>query len=347
MKKNRLANTDIFVSKVCLGTMTWGEQNTEQQAFEQLDYAVDHGVNFIDTAEIYPVPPRAESCNKTEKIIGRWLQQKGKREKVIIATKMAGPKVPWIRNGDGFVAEHIEQAIDRSLQRLQTDVIDLYQLHWPQRAVPLWGKQNYASKMYDEQAEEQLGNFYIALSKAVQKGKIRCLGLSNESPWGVMKYQQLAKQFNLPQMVSIQNAYSIVRRDFEVGLAEVALAENIGLLAYSPLAGGFLSGKYANNACPKGSRFALFPDLMGYYKNERSTNALQQYQKLAEELAMSLTQLCLAFVNDQPFVSTNIIGATTLSQLAENIGSADIHLTEETLERIDAIFTSYPNPGNF
>ncbi len=346
MEKRKLGNSQLEVSKICLGTMSWGEQNTQKEAHEQLDYALANGVNFIDTAEVYPVPPNKDTTSLTEQYIGNWLN-KNKRSDIVLATKMAGVNVGWIRGGRGFVVTDIEQAIDHSLARLQTDVIDLYQLHWPQREVPLWGKQNYHESMFDEHSKDNIAQFYQALQAIKTKGKVREFGLSNETAWGVMAYKDIAKQYNLSDMISIQNAYSLVRREYEVGLAEVSLAENIGLLAYSPLAGGLLSGKYENNAMPKGSRFDLFPEMMGYYKNNRTIAALKEYKKLANELSISLTQLSLAFVNDRKFVSSNIIGATSIVQLAENIGSAEILLSDEAYKKIDEIWTEYPNPGNF
>lgn len=347
MQYNTLGTTDIKVSKICLGTMTWGEQNTQQDAFDQLDYALDHEINFIDTAELYAIPPKEDTYGVTETIIGHWLKQSGKRSNIILASKIAGPGLPWIREGKGFVIEEIEQAVDASLKRLQTDTIDLMQLHWPQRKVPLWGKMNHHPNMIQEGDLDHLTQYYQAITKIAQKGKFRTIGLSNETAWGVMKYQQLAETLSLPPMVSIQNAYSLVRREFEVALSEVALHEKVGLLAYSPLAGGLLSGKYAAGNMPEGSRFKLFPETMGYYKNERSEEAIVTYQALADELGMTLTQLSLAFVNDQAFVTSNIIGATTMAQLKENIQSADITLSEETRQKIDDIFTQYPNPGNW
>ena len=347
MKQKQLGNSDIHVSKICLGTMTWGEQNTEAEAHQQLDYATQHGVNFIDTAELYAVPPKAETCGTTETYIGNWLRKTGKRDSIVLASKMAGPGLSWIRNGNGFNVSDIEAAIDASLQRLQTDYIDLYQLHWPMRPVPLWGKMNYESSMYDSESQQQIEDFYIAISKLIEKGKVRQLGLSNESAWGVMHYKRIAQKHGLPEMVSIQNAYSILRRDFEVGLAEVALQESVGLLAYSPLAGGILSGKYRNAHRPSKARFTLFPDLMGYYANDKTEQALEQYAAIADGLAISLTQLSLAFINDLPFVTSNIIGATNMQQLEENISSAEITLSEDTFQKINDVFQAYPNPGNW
>ena len=347
MQRRNLGSSDLSVSIICLGSMTWGEQNNQQQAFEQLDYALDQGVNFIDTAEIYSVPPRAHRYGHTETIIGEWFKRSNKRSEVVLASKMAGPRTSWIRDGAGFVRSDLQAAIDGSLRRLQTDVIDLYQLHWPQRVVQLWGKQNYDDSEFDSQALDAIADFYQALAEAQRSGKIRYIGLSNETAWGVMSYQRLADKLDLPRVVSIQNAYSLIRREYEVGLSEISLQENIGLLAYSPLAGGILSGKYALDRAPKDSRYALYPEMMGYYNNQKSFSAIDRYQSIAQELGISLTQLSLAFVNNRDFVHSNIIGATTMEQLRENIDSANIELGVGTLAAIDDIHKQYPNPGNF
>ena len=347
MKKRNIGSSDLNVSIICLGSMTWGEQNNEQEAFEQLDYALDHDVNFIDTAEIYSVPPRAATYGHTETMIGNWLQKSKKRDKVIIASKIAGARTSWIRDGAGFVRKDLQDAIDGSLRRLQTDVIDLYQLHWPQRRVQLWGKQNYDDKLFEGGDVEQIANFYQALGDAQKSGKIRYIGLSNETAWGLMTYQRLADKLQLPRIVSTQNAYSLIRREYEVGLSEVSMQENIGLLAYSPLAGGMLSGKYAPNKSPANSRFALYPEMMGYYNNAKSFAAVAEYTKIAQGLGLTLTELSLAYVNNRPFVHSNIIGATTMPQLKENIGSASIDLSAEVMEAIDKVHVEYPNPGNF
>ena len=347
MKKRKLGSSDLEISLICLGSMTWGEQNNESEAFEQLDYSLAHEVNFIDTAEIYSVPPREQHYGHTETIIGNWLQRRQKRSDVIIATKMAGPRTPWIRSGAGFVASDLNAAVEGSLRRLQTDVIDLYQLHWPQRPVQLWGKQNFDDDQYDAQALDALLSFYQALGAMQRSGKIRYLGVSNETAWGLMSYQRLADKYDLPRMVSTQNAYSLIRREYEVSLSEVSLQENIGLLAYSPLAGGLLSGKYQLDKAPSSSRFALFPEMMGYYNNPRSFAAIERYQQIADDLSLSLTELSLAYVNNRDFVHSNIIGATTMQQLRENINSASIELTAEVMADIDQVHRDFPNPGNF
>lgn len=345
MKKQFLGNSQLEVPIICLGTMTWGEQNSESEAHEQLDYALANEVNFIDTAELYAVPIKAETSGLTETYIGNWLKKTGKRSEVTLATKMAGPRTLWIREGRGLVAEDIEEAVNGSLRRLQTNIIDLYQLHWPQRPVALWGRLNYPSEAYKKEATQQLENFYRALVNIYKSGKVRYFGLSNETPWGVMTYQRLSKEYDLPPMVSVQNAYSLIRREYEVGLSEISLFENIGLLAYSPLAGGLLTGKYRNEIPPK-SRYAQFPEMMGYYSDERVQQCITAYTKLAEELGISLTTLSLAFVSQQPFVHSTIIGATTMEQLKVNIDSAKVELSKETLEKIDTIFKKY-NPGNY
>ena len=347
MEYKKLGQTDIKVSKICLGTMTWGEQNTQAEAYLQLDYSLQQGVNFIDTAELYAVPPKKETCNTTEIMLGNWLSQSKRRSEVVLASKMAGRGLEWIRGGAGLFVKDIEEAIEGSLKRLQTDYIDLYQLHWPQRSVALWGKLNYQESGFFGEDRERLEEFYLALDKFVKQGKIRHIGLSNETAWGLMEYQRLAKAHSLTPMVSIQNAYSLIRREYEVALSEISLFEKIGLLAYSPLAGGLLSGKYRNGAMPADGRYSLFPATMGYYFTPRSFAAVEAYQNLADELGISLTSLSLAFVNDRSFVTSNIIGATSIEQLAENIASAEISLSAETLEKIDAIFSDYPNPANF
>ena len=347
MQMNQIGNTDLQVSKICLGTMTWGEQNTKEEAFVQMDYALGNGVNFFDTAEMYSVPPREPTCNLTEKYIGEWFAKTGNRDKIILASKVAGPGPKWIRGGRGFIKNELEEAINGSLKRLQTDHIDLYQLHWPQRQVQLWGKENYHEAMYTEGAREQMLEYYFELDKFIKNGKIRHLGISNETAWGAMTYQALAKENNLPKMASIQNAYSIIRREYEVGIAEISMYENISLLPYSPLAGGLLSGKYRNNPHPPKARFTLFPQTMGYYNNEKTAQAVEKYQLIADEAGVSLVTLCLAFVNDRKFVASNIIGATGIDQLQENIASAEVTLSKETLKQIEAVFRELPNTGNF
>lgn len=343
MKYNTLPNTSIKVSKICLGTMTWGQQNTESEAHEQMDYAIDHGVNFFDTAEAYPVPARAETYGRTEEYIGTWFKKSLNREKIILASKVAGPGdyTAHIRS-TGFSKNAIKEALHGSLKRLQTDYIDLYQLHWPERPINCFGIRDYPY-----QAETKwVYNFkeiLEILNGLIKEGKIRQIGLSNESPWGTMRYLEESKQNNLPKPITIQNAYSLLHRTFEAGLSEISLKENIGLLPYSPLGFGVLSGKYLNGI-PKDSRIALFPNYNRYNSPECKL-AVKKYLVIAEKHGLSLTQLSLAFVNQLPFVTSNIIGATKMSQLKENIGSINIDLSQEIIDDINAVHAVIPNPA--
>ncbi len=347
MKKTTLGNTDILVTKICLGTMTWGFQNTQEQAHEQLDYAVDKNVNFIDTAEIYAVPPSEQAYGRTESYIGSWFAKKKNRKDIVLASKIAHG-VPWIRNGQGFSSKTIKEALENSLKRLQTDYIDLYQLHWPARVVPKFGKLNFHEDMVkeDEDVEDNILECLETLTEVKKEGKIRAIGLSNETPWGVMKFLSLAKKHNFIEPISIQNAYSLFRREYEVGLAEVSMRENVGLLAYSPLAGGILSGKYQGGKQPEGARYSTWgKERMGYYNNSRTNNYIDKIIEIAKEANMTVTQLALSFVNDRGFVTSNIIGATSLEQLKENISSADISLSKGVRDKLDVLFTEYPNIG--
>ena len=340
MKYTTLPTTNIKISKICLGSMTWGNQNTETEGHEQLDYAIDQGVNFIDTAELYPVPANAETYGRTSEIIGTWLKKTGNRDKVIIASKIAG-------GGDytahiritGF-AESIEEAVNGELKRLQTDYIDLFQLHWPERDTNRFGIRDYTHDSWEDNFNEVLNS----LQKVVTTGKIRHVGLSNETPWGTMRYLEEHKAHKLPRMITIQNSYSLLNRTFEGGLAEVSLREDIGLLAYSPMAFGVLSGKYIKGTAADNARLKLFPRF-ARYSSEQSTEAAKQYLKLAEASNMTLAQMSLAFVNQRPFVTSNIIGATNLAQLKENIGSINVELSDELLQEINAIHNSIPNPA--
>ena len=351
MEKRTVGRTDLEVTKICLGTMTWGYQNTEEEAHEQLDYAIEEaGINIIDTAEVYAVPPSEDTYGKTETYIGNWLEKRGKRDDLIIASKIAGRGRNYIRGGEGFTAEGIKAAIDGSLKRLKTDYIDIYQLHWPQRSVPVWGKLNYEEVMFDTSSEDEAHFVEIleALKEIQDAGKIKYAGLSNETPWGTMKYLHLADKYGLPRMQTIQNAYSLVRREYEIGLAEISMQEDIGLLAYSPLAGGMLSGKYLNGAKPEGARYSTWgADRMPQYQQDKVGQSVQELKDIADELGISLTQLSLAFVNDRGFVTSNIIGATTMEQLKECISSADITLSEETMDKINKQFHRNPNPSTF
>jgi aryl-alcohol dehydrogenase-like predicted oxidoreductase len=344
MKYTTLPHTDIKVSKICLGTMTWGEQNNEAEGHEQLDYALEQGINFIDTAELYAIPARAETYGATEKIIGTWLKKTGNRDKIILASKIAGsgPYTAHIRN-TGFSKDAITEAIHNSLQRLQTDYLDLYQLHWPERPVNCFGVRDYPYQQ-ETKWEDDFAETLETLDQFVKAGKIRHVGLSNESPWGVMRYLEESKAKNLPRMITIQNSYSLLHRTYEVGLSEVSLRENIGLLVYSPLAFGVLTGKYLNGKMPKDARVTLFP-AYNRYSSPQSEKAVKKYLEIAEKHDLTLTQLSLAFVNQLPFVTSNIIGATKMSQLKENIDSINIDLSQEIIDEINAVHALMPNPA--
>lgn len=324
--------------------MTWGNQNTQNEGFEQMDYALEKGVNFFDTAELYPVPANAETYADTERIIGNWFEQRKNRDKVVLATKIAGPGAytAHIRT-TGFTPDSIREALEGSLIRLKTDYIDLYQLHWPERNANFFGKRDYAADA-DEQWAVNFQEILKTLEGFIKEGKIRHIGLSNETPWGAMKYLALAEHKNLPQMKTIQNPYSLLNRTFEVGNAEVSHREHLGLLAYSPLAFGVLSGKYRDGKLPEKSRLKLFPR-MARYSSKEATAATEAYATIAAKHNLTLTQLSLAFVTDRPFVTSNIIGATTMEQLAENIATADVTLSADILAEIDAVHNRIPNPA--
>ncbi|HFQ4802598.1 TPA: NADP(H)-dependent aldo-keto reductase [Vibrio vulnificus] len=342
MQYTKLPHSTLELSKLCLGTMTFGEQNSQQDAFEQLDYAVTQGINFIDTAEMYPVPPKAQSQGLTEQFIGNWLSKSGKREKVLIATKIAGPRnVPYIRDNMSLNRRHIHTAIDDSLTRLQTDYVDLYQLHWPQRQTNCFGQLNYPYP--DTQEEVTLIETLEALNELVKAGKVRYIGVSNETPWGVMTLLRLAEKHDLPRIVSIQNPYNLLNRSFEVGLSEISHYEGVQLLAYSPMAFGTLSGKYLDGARPKGARCTLFERFQRYF-TPQGLEATKAYVSLARDYGLDPAQMALAFVNQRPFVASNIIGATTLDQLKANIESLNVKLEDEVLNKIQQIGTTYSNP---
>ena len=348
MKYRKLGNTNINVSVICLGTMTFGEQNTQQEGFEQMDYALERGINFFDTAELYAVMPRKETYGKTEEIVGNWFLERKNRDKVILASKIASKSeddLQWIREGSvnlGFDRRNMDLAIDNSLKRLKTDYIDLYQLHWPERKVPKFGVLDFEYDPNDEWTaiEEVLDN----LNRLVKAGKIRYVGLSNETPWGVMKFLQVAEKKNLPRMMSIQNVYSLVNRVFDIANSEVAIREQCGLLAYSPLAGGRLSGKYIGNKRPSNARYTIWPRRFSRHHTKRGELAIESYFKLARKYGIAPSTFANAFVNDRPFVTSNIIGATSMEQLKENIDSIDITLSKEILDEIENIHLSDPNP---
>ena len=344
MEYRKLGNTDIDVSIICLGTMTWGEQNNKKEAFSQMDCALDYGVNFFDTAELYSVPPRKETWGSTEKIIGDWLEERGCREKVILATKVTGRSgMKWFRNKETRLnKEQINLAVDGSLKRLKTDYIDLYQLHWPDRKSNFFGQLSYKHQNDDDfvEIEEQLG----VLSELVESGKVRYIGLSNETPWGLMKFLSIAERLDFPRVVSIQNPYSLLNRSYEVGLAEISIREKCGLLAYSPLAFGMLTGKYDNGSKPDGARLTLFGDMFTRYTKPKGLKYSEKFNDLAKSFNISPTQMALAFVNSRDFLTSNIIGATNLQQLKENIESYKVKLSEDILDEIEKISEENPFP---
>ncbi len=347
MRYNSLAKTDLNVSAICLGTMTFGEQNTEKEGHQQLDFAVEKGVNFIDTAELYAIPPTAESYGRTEKIIGSWLAKRGQRDDVVIASKIAGPGFEWVSHirqaKTRFNAAHISSALDASLSRLHTDYIDVYQLHWPERNTNFFGKLGYQDSV-DEENITSIHQTLEALEQQIKVGKIRYIGLSNETPWGIMQFLNIAKQYDLPTIVSVQNPYSLINRSYEIGCAEISHRECVGLLAYSPLGFGVLTGKYLNSAQPKGARMTLWPHYERY-SNPQAILATQAYVNLARQYDLDPAQMALAFVNARPFVTSNIIGATNLEQLKSNVESIDMVLDDGVLASIEQIHQQYPNPA--
>ncbi|EMQ95676.1 Oxidoreductase, aldo/keto reductase family [Xanthomarina gelatinilytica] len=344
MKYTTLPHTNIKVSKLCLGTMTWGNQNTQEEGFAQMDLATEKGINFFDCAELYPVPATAETYSRTEQIIGNWFKKTGNRDKVVLATKIAGPGdyTAHIRT-NGFRPNALKDAVNKSLKRLQTDYIDLYQLHWPERQTNTFGIRDYKHNPEDSWTDN-FNDILHTLDGIIKEGKIRHIGISNEKAWGTMRYLEESKTNNLPRMITIQNAYSLLNRVFEGDMAEISLRENIGLLAYSPMAFGVLSGKYIQGTASDNSRLKLFPRF-SRYSSEKSTEATKKYLKIAQEHNLSLAQMALAFVSQQPFVTSNIIGATSLKQLKENIGSIDISLNKDILNSIEEIHAEIPNPA--
>ena len=342
MKYRELPNSNLRVSELCLGTMTYGEQNSAAEAHQQLDYALAHGINFIDTAEMYPVPPRAQTQGRTEEYVGQWLKNQA-RDKLVLATKVTGPArgFTWIRGGPRVARQHIEQAVDTSLQRLQTDYIDLYQIHWPDRNVPMFGQSAFdpASERDTTPIAEQLAIF----ADLIRAGKIRYLGLSNETSWGVCQFVHHSAQAGLPRVITIQNAYNVINRVFEYGLAETCYREHVGLLAYSPLGFGVLTGKYQTAGAQ--GRLTLFPGFGQRYNKPNVPEAAAAYSALARKLGLAPATLALAFVRSRGFVSSTIIGATSLDQLMENIDSVQSELTADALEEIEAIHLRFPNPA--
>lgn len=348
METRTLGQTGIEVSKICLGTMTWGEQNTESEAHEQLDYALANGVNFIDTAEMYPVPPCKETYATTERYIGSWIKARGRRDDFVLASKIAGPTSAnrldnYIRNGNNFTRAQIFEACEASLQRLNTDYLDLYQLHWPERQANFFGKLGVSDISADEQFTP-LAEIVEAMGELVKQGKIRAFGLSNETPWGLMRYlSQHENNAELPRAASVQNPYNLLNRSYEVGMSEISLRENVPLLAYSPLAFGVLTGKYRRGAKPEGSRLALFERFQRYTK-PKAVEAVERYAEIADDAGLSLTELSLAFVTQQKFVASNIIGATSMEQLRENLASANTVLTDDVVAAVNEVHAEISNP---
>jgi len=344
MEYRHLGRTELKISAVGLGTMTFGEQNSEADAHEQLDYAFEAGINFIDAAEMYPVPPKAETYGRTEEYIGTWLKQRNRRHEVILATKAASraTDLPWIRNGNPRLnADHLGLALDASLKRLQTDYIDLYQLHWPDRKTNFFGRLGYEHDGDDEAVT--IGETLEALNDLVRAGKIRYIGVSNETPWGLMHFLHLAAELNLARVVSIQNPYNLLNRTFEIGLAEIAHREGIGLLAYSPLGFGVLSGKYLGGARPADARLTRYQRFRRY-TNMRGHAATEAYVALARKHGLDPAQMALAYVMHRSFMTSMLVGATSLEQLARNIASIDLQLTPAVLSGIEEIHQANPNP---
>lgn len=343
MEFRRIGSSDLSVSALALGTMTFGEQNREADAHDQLDLALSHGVNFIDTAEMYPVPPRGETVHRTESHIGTWLKRQT-RDQLIVASKIAGPSrgFGWIRNGPHINREHITAAIEGSLRRLQTDYLDLYQIHWPDRYVPMFGASSY--DVTQEHDSTPICEQLQVLAELVKAGKVRHIGLSNETPWGVSEFVHCADQLGLPKIISIQNAYNLLNRTYESGLAETCHHANVGLLAYSPLAFGWLSGKYLSDPKAHG-RITLHPNFGQRYNKPRVPAATQEYANIAREAGLSPATMALTYARTRWFTNSVILGATTLEQLKENLRSAEVTLPTEVLAQIEAVHQRYPNPA--
>jgi aryl-alcohol dehydrogenase-like predicted oxidoreductase len=343
MNYKKLGNTTIDVSTICLGTMTWGEQNTQDEGFEQMDYALGQGVNFWDTAEIYSIPPKQETFGNTESIIGNWFEKNKKRDKVILASKVCGPMREYVRGGGNqFGEKSIREALEGSLKRLKTDYIDLYQLHWPERKTNFFGQLGYEHN--DDNQWTRFEDILGSLKKFIEQGKVKHIGLSNETPWGLSKFLELSKNKNLPRILSVQNPYNLLNRTYEVGLAEMSVREQSGLLAYSPLACGYLSGKYRNDQMPKNSRIERDGEFWTRYNKPNSNRAIDAYYEIAKKYGLNLAQMALKFLEIQPFVTSVIIGATTIEQLKTNIESVNVNLTNEIIKEINEVQTIYPNP---
>jgi len=344
MNYRKLGNTDLDVSTICLGTMTWGEQNTQEEGFEQMDYALDQGINFFDAAEMYPSPCREETYGETEKIIGNWLNKRKNRNKIILASKISGPGMSYIRGGGPqYTEKKISEAIENSLKRLKTNYIDLYQLHWPERKTNFFGRLGYVHKD-DFNEWNNFEKVLTALEKFIKQGKIRYIGLSNETPWGLSKFLEISKIKKLPRMMSVQNPYNLLCRGYEVGLSEISIREKSGLLAYSPLAGGFLTGKYRNNNFPKNSRQKLFGEYYTRYSKPNVSPVIEKYFNLAKKFNLDFAQMSLKFCELQPFITSVIIGATTMEQLKTDIESVNVKLSDEVIKEINEVQKIYPNP---
>jgi aryl-alcohol dehydrogenase-like predicted oxidoreductase len=343
MKYTTLPNTTIKVSKICLGTMTFGEQNTEAEAHSQLDFAIDKEINFIDTAEMYPIAARKETLGETETYIGNWLKKSGNRDKIVLATKIAGPNrgMQYIREDLNFSKKNIIDAVEKSLQKLQTDYIDLYQMHWPERKMNMFGQRGFT--IVEDGWQDNFNEVLHTFEGIIKEGKIKHIGVSNESPWAVMRYLHESEKHNLPRIVTIQNPYSLLNRLFEVGLTETCYRENVGLLAYSPLGFGFLTGKHLKGVDPT-SRIGLFPQFTRY-TSENCYKATKLYQDLALANGLTLTEMAIAFVNQQRFVTSTIIGATTMKQLEEDINAHSVFLSLEIINEINKIQELLPNPA--
>jgi len=344
MNYRKLGNTDLEVSTICLGTMTWGEQNTQEEGFKQMDYALDQGVNFLDTAELYSIPPKKETFGHTEIIIGNWFKKTKKRDKIILATKVGGPGRDYTRNGENsFVGKNLAEALEGSLKRLKTDYIDLYQLHWPERNVNNFGNLGYKHEE-DGSKWSKFEDVLENLKKFIDAGKIKYVGLSNETPWGVSKFLEISKEKKLPRMMSVQNPYSLLNRSYEVGLAEISIREQIGLLGYSPLASGFLSGKYRNNKMPKNSRIERDGDFWTRYNKPNKNKAVDAYYEISKKFNLNFAQMSLKFCEIQKFITSIIIGATTMEQLKTDIESVNVNLSDEVIKEINEVQKIYPNP---
>ena len=346
MNFKKLGNTDLKVSSLCLGTMTWGEQNTEKEAFEQMNFSLEKGINFFDTAEIYPSPCFEKTYGATEEIIGNWLKEKKNRDKIILASKIAGPGLSWIRGGGKQYSEkNIKISIENSLKRLKTNYLDIFQLHWPERKTNFFGKLGFEHQP-DAKVENwnKFESILKILKKFIDEGKIRYVGLSNETSWGLSKFLEESKLHNLPKVVSVQNPYNFLNRTYEVGLAEISIREEVGLLAYSPLAGGYLTGKYRNNEFPEKSRMNLFAEYYPRYRKVNSTEAIEEYWKISKEFNLDFAQMAIKFCEIQNFVNSVIIGATTMEQLKINVESVNVKLPNEILKKINEVQLKYPNP---